>query len=152
YRRRSRARAGRSAGSLGCQNRGSGCGRSWWIGLAGVRPALEQRDEETVGVVTRRGQEQIVAARRRGAADRLGPGPRRRQRGEIGLGGKKIFGLGLVFLAQQGAGRIDEAPPGADEARRAAQDLALPFAQFGEIGGARPPLGIGVAPPGADAE
>src|SRR5205085_6598668 len=71
---------------------------------------------------------------------------------KIGLGGEKRVRLRLVFLAQQRAGCVDEAPAGADEARGAAQDQLLTFDELGEIFGTHAPFGVGVAAPSAGAE
>src|ERR1700730_14092075 len=104
--------------------------------------ALEDRDKKAVGAVPCRRQPEIIFAAWRGAADRLVPNARHGQQRKIGLGGEEPPGLRSFSLAQQRAGRVDEAPARADEARGAAQDLLLAFDEFGEILGGHAPFGV----------
>src|ERR1051326_6173705 len=65
---------------------------------------------------------------------------------------EESFGLHLVLLAQQGAGRVDQAAAGIHEPRRAVEDRALALDEFGEVLRRAAPFGIGVAAPAADTE
>src|ERR1043166_6649013 len=107
---------------------------------------LEEGDKEAVGAVLRGCEAEIVGAGGRGAADRLGPGPCDRVRREIAMRVEESFGLRLVLLAQQGAGRIDQAAAGFHEARRAVEDRALALDQLGKVLRRAAPFGIGVHP------
>src|SRR5690348_8557095 len=113
---------------------------------------LEKGDEEAVGAVLRRGQAKVIFAGWRGAADRLGPGKCYRVRREIAMRVEESFGLRLVFLAQQGAGRINQAAAGFHEPRRAVEDRALSFDELGEVLRRAAPFGIRVAAPAANTE
>ena len=60
--------------------------------------------------------------------------------------------LVFILFCQQRAGRVNEAPAGADEPRGAAQNLLLTLYELGEILGTHAPFGVRVAPPCPGAE
>src|SRR5271155_1501366 len=102
--------------------------------------ALEYSNKETVGAVARRGQEQIIVAAGRSAADRLVPGASDGHQRKIGRRGEKGFGLSLVLLAEQRTGGIHQPPTRTNQACRTPQDLLLALDQFGEVLGLRAPF------------
>ena len=94
--------------------------------------ALEYSDKKPVGAVARRGQPEISLAARRDAADRLVPRHARQAPRKIGRGREKGIGLRLVLLVQHRAGRIDEPPARANQARSAVENLLLPDDEVGK--------------------